>query len=538
MTGSRRLPLSWGQRYMWLAHQRLAPDARHELNIVARYEPPAGATVRTLRLALNHLVRRHQGLRTTFHPDGPHQQVHPPRPLAIDCVDLADRSPGEVNRLVTAFNRRAFDLESEPPIRALLVTDGSVPTALNVVLHHVAVDDWSMQRLHADLDRVHADVLAERPVTLPARPQPADAVAVEQEPGLGDAALTWWRQEAATAPTDPFGRHRTPPAPELPVAVSASLSSPAAQQAARQLSERYGTWPSMVYLAAFVAVLHRYSGLDRVPVQVYGANRDDEWQRELLAPSFLPVPMTVDCSGEPTLATLVEQVVAGSEAALAHSHYPYDRALEILAEEESRRGRPVGPPASFNYLNHPTRQAGVRRTVLRRNAVPEGWSGLGEDAYFRLYEWRDCAVAVLNAQGTVMTADAAQWFLRGFETVLVGPAGTDPQRRPVDLVGPWPGGTAAGAAPLAWPAPVRSDGSDAARDALVAAVRAANDLDTVDPGHGYVAAGGRILRVPHLLDLLARAGWSGVGVAALTGGAPLAEIAGRLVPQPAPADPR
>ena len=79
------------------------------------------------------------------------------------------------------------------------------------------------------------------------------------------------------------------------------------------------------------------------------------------------------------------------------------------------------------------------------------------------------------------------------------------------------------------PTPVSSEPTDSlAAQALAGAVAEPNGLSTVDPARNYVAAGGRVLRIPAVLARLAERGWTGLAVYDLAGGLPLGALAGRL----------
>ena len=137
-------PLTWSQRYIWLGHHGLPVGSRHEFNIVMPYTPRQGASVESLTAALEQLSSRHQSLRTTFPADGPYgasQKVRPPGPPEV--VVYETERPGTA-KAVAAFARADFDLERDPPMRSCLVTTGGRPRRLLVVVHHIAVDDWSL----------------------------------------------------------------------------------------------------------------------------------------------------------------------------------------------------------------------------------------------------------------------------------------------------------------------------------------------------------------------------------------------------------
>lgn len=530
-------PLSFGQRYHWWNHHLLAPGTRHELSIVLRYTPPPGASVETLRLALQHLVCRYDALRTTFHSQGPVQRVHPVAPVPLICIKTDDGEPGRA----TAPSRAGgdFDLTREWPIRVLVFTKSAKPVIMIITLHHIAVDDWGANLLISELERVHEEILAGRPISSgKAGAQPSDLARLEAADmatrgGLSRSALAYWERELALAPADPFAPRRRIPAPSEPAALSASLSSPACLAAARELSIRYRVWPSNVYLAAFIVMLHRYTGQPVVTCRLYCANRDKVQRTAAVASLSLPVPMRVDCTSAATFADVVRRAAESSGTALAHSYFPYDEALERTALRGCRAKRPVSPGAIFNFINRSATVSGLKRTVFLRNSPPVHWAQLGDDAHFRLYERRDSAVAALNALTSIMSDADMEAFLRGFEATLIAQAAASPELRLGEL--PLTGGFGPVAPPRdnAPGIPGKGGGTEAgdsvphtaAEDALGEAFRRANGHRPTTLARCYVDAGGKLIHAPRVLELLNDDGWSGLQLRTLAGPVPLVSAA-------------
>jgi hypothetical protein len=526
-------PLSFGQRYHWWNHHLLAPGTRHELSIVLRYTPPPGASVESLRLALQHLADRYEVLRTTFHSEGPVQRVHPVAPVPLICIENDDGEPGGATALGSA--RRDFDLARELPIRALIFTKGTKPAIMIIILHHIAVDDWGANLLISELERVHEGILAGRPVSSgKAGPQPSDLARLEAADmampgGASRSALAYWERELAAAPADPFASRRRIPAPSEPAALGASLSSPACAAAARELAIRYRVWPSNVYLAAFIVMLHCYTGQQVMTCRLYCANRDRGERNAAVASLSLPVPMRVDCAAAATFADVVRQTAESSGTALAHSYFPYDEALELTALRGCRAQRPVSPGAIFNFLNHSATVSGLKRTVFLRNSPPVHWAQLGEDAHFRLYQRRDCAVATLNALTSIMSDADMEAFLRGFEAILIAQAAASLELRLDEP--PLTGGFGPVAPPdYNAPATLGQEGGAGARDsvprtaaeaALDEAFRQANGQRPATLDRCYVDAGGKLIHAPRVLEFLGDDGWSGLRLQALAGPVPL-----------------
>ena len=539
MTHPADSPLSFGQRYHWWNHYLLARGTRHELNLVFRYIPPPGATVESLQLALDYLVGRHEALRTTFHCEGPVQRVHPTASVSLMCIDTDGDDAQEGIALSAGLEKQDFDLTRDYPIRAFVFTKSTKPTVLTVVLHHIAVDNWGGNLLLDELGRVHTAIITGQSVPSgETGPPPSELARLE----LSDVAapsstsrssLAYWEREMATAPADTFASRRRIPARSEPVALSASLASPACLAAARELAIRYRVWPSIVYFAAFIVMLHRYTGQQIVTCRLYCANRDEARRKSSVAPLFLPVMLHVDCGSASTFADVIQRTAESSAVALTHSQFPYDEVLERMALRGCRGKTLVKSGAIFNFLNHGTTPSALKRTVFLQNPPPTHWAQLGDDIYFQLRQWRDCAVAVLNALTAVMSADEIEGFLRGFEAILKAQAAASSELKLPQL----PLADGFGPAVLAGHAthgiPGRENGKDvrdiapflAAKVALEEAFQQANGRRPTSLSRCYVDAGGKLIRAPRLLEILDEAGWSGLRLEPLAGPVPLASAA-------------
>jgi hypothetical protein len=116
-------------------------------------------------------------------------------------------------------------------------------------------------------------------------------------------------------------------------------------------------------------------------------------------------------------------------------------------------------------------------------------------------------------------------FLRGYERLLLLPPDELASLRVGEvgeLVG-FPAAPAADSSPKPGPAPA---GGAAVLTGVVAEL---NGLDAVDPAGNYSVAGGRVLRIPAVLEELRVRGWTGLNVYDLAGGLPLTTLAERLV---------
>lgn len=539
-----------GQRYVWLRHQHLPPDVRAESNIVRRLPVPEGTPLSTIRTTLNYLIRRHEGLRTTYHFDSdgePRQVVHPPAPLSVPTVSTErDGTPGPA-QVVAELSGTAFELAKEWPLRACVLTTGGQPTHIVLVLNHMALDAWSVELLEQELEALRAGAAAGRPAVLrPIRHQPLDLARHEASPegrAARDRSAAYWRAELAGVPTDGLAARRRAPDPAgghplahaataHPLAHAATLTSPALLEATRRIAERHHVWPSLVHLTAHAQALLAYTGAERLAHLFFTGNRESCACPDVLTCTFSPALISLDGSGERSFGDLLVQLAHRVEQAGAHADLPYDELLELLATESARRGTRVRVGAELNFLSHNTHRSRASRTVLTRQAEPTAWAAQGSDTLLRVYELRDAVVVGLNARASVLDGEAVIRFLRGYEALVLAqldPA-ADLRRADVaalfDFASPEP---AVHREPSGLPSAGTPDRDlDRAAEAgrvLALVVGQVNELPAVELAEDYVTAGGRALRIPRVQRLLAEHGWGGLNLDELLSGRPLAELA-------------
>ncbi|MEU7739166.1 condensation domain-containing protein [Nonomuraea sp. NPDC049158] len=554
MSAAKNANLCWGQRYMWLKYHRLPPGERHDTHIVLRLTIPHDVTVANCRAAINYLTRRHESLRTTYHLDPgpePRQQVHPPAALPVILATTERDGTPAPAEIVERLGATAFRLDADWPIRACVITTGGVPKQIVLVLNHLAVDAWTVREIKRELTVQCAGFSSRRPAALePVRNQPSDLARHEssaEATAVAARSLAYWGAEITRLPADPFATRRAPDDdPTLPdrepvaldgrpltpgrepVARSAALTSPSLLDAVRHIAAADQVWPSLVHVTAYTAMMAAYTGLGTVAHLSFSGNREPGPYAGVMTCMFAPMLVTVDCHDDPTFAQLLRRVTERFELARTHSSAPYDEVVELVSREGSRRGLPIRLGSEVNFIKQRSSEARARRTTFTWKPVPTAWAYEEMDTYFRIDEWRDAVVVGFHARSSVMGAGDMERFLRGYETVLL--AGADIRISDITrLAGFSP------PAPHSAPTPDKTPVSaPEAEQALAEVVRQVNGLGEVDLSDSYTLAGGRALRIPRVLALLAAHGWAGATVHHLTGPQPLRALARELTPEITP----
>ena len=352
---SAPLPLSFAQERLWFLEQ-LDPGSAH-YNVPLALELSGAIDADSLARALEEIVRRHEALRTAFvsGADGPVQRILPPESFRVDRIDLSSSSTiesdvrAEVDRRMGEEARRPFDLAAGPLVRATLFRLAPDAHALVVVFHHAAVDAWSAGVFLRELGALYAALLRGEEPRLPDLPvQYADFAAWQRGWLAGEELerqLSFWRERLRGAPATldlPTDRPR-PASQELAGATHRFSLSAEGAAAARTLATAggEGATPFMVLLAAFAAVLHRWSGEDDLVVGTPVASRARAELEEVIGFFGNTLPLRTDLSGEPSFRALLARVRTATVDAYAHQDVPFEKLVDALGVERSLSHAPL-----------------------------------------------------------------------------------------------------------------------------------------------------------------------------------------------------
>lgn len=356
-----RAPLSRQQEQVWL-HTMLAPDsiayhAQTTIRLVGPFDPDLFDRV------ITELGRRHAILRTTYgRRDGALWQfVHDPGPVRATRIDLTHLPEAQreqaTEELAQRELRRPFDLGTLPLLRWTSIRLTPEEHELVLVEHHMVHDGWSFALLMRELKALYNAYArgGDSPLAEPAVQYQDYAIWQQRE--LAAAAngtavfarqLAYWREQLDGMPA-PLALRPDRPRPtvqtyrghtlriELPPHLPAAVRAFCRTQRLTLFSAMY---------AAFVALLHRYTGERDICIGSAYANRQIPASQEVVGMFVNAVELRCAVAAQQPFADLARRAQEVVFAASQNQEIPF---VELVRALNPQRDAAVQPMAQILF---------------------------------------------------------------------------------------------------------------------------------------------------------------------------------------------
>ncbi|MDR3664582.1 MAG: amino acid adenylation domain-containing protein [Mycobacterium sp.] len=321
---SAKPELSDGQRRMWFLQTAEPSDAL--LNVCVSFTITGHLHQQRLHDAVNEVARRHAVLRTTYRADAsgePELTVHDQLTPGWHVHDLSELSGTSLSLRLEVLAQREFGtpfhLDAECPLRISLIRTAADEHVMFLVAHHIAWDDASWQVFFTDLTRAYAG--AQLPEVVPATPATQDH----------GADLDYWRTVLAAPPEPlelPGPNGSAVPASRRSQRVTLRLGPDTVARVA-DLARVTASTPYTVLLAAFGALLHRYTHADDFLVATPVLNRSGGTEDAL---GYYGNTVALRLRPEPgqSFRAFVDAAAATTRGAFAHQQINLDRVVREL----------------------------------------------------------------------------------------------------------------------------------------------------------------------------------------------------------------
>jgi hypothetical protein len=384
--------------------------------------------VEALERTLNEVVRRHEALRTGFREvEGELVQVvGAAGGLRLEVRDLSGREEAEreaeVRREVEAEARRPFNLESGPLLRVSLLRLSEQEHVVLVTMHHIISDGWSMGVLIREVGALYAAYSRGQESPLKELEIQYGDYAVWQREWLQgeilETQLSYWRAQLAHAPRLELPTDFTrPPLPtgrgakfdfHLPVTLTEQL---------RRLSRTEGVTLFMTLVAAFKALLYRYTEQEEIVVGTNIANRRGVETESLIGFFVNNLVLRSEVRGEWSFRELLKRVREVCLGAYAHQDVPFDKLVEELQPERSLQQNPLFQVIFVlqNAPQPPLQLPGLTMQLMNLDDVRAMF-----DLTFNLWETPQGLEGILIYSTDLFSAETMNRLLKHYRNLLDG----------------------------------------------------------------------------------------------------------------------
>jgi amino acid adenylation domain-containing protein len=380
ISGNEEFILSFAQQRLWFLTQLEPNSSFYNMSAVVRLQGQLNR--HALEESLNEILRRHEVLRTTFKTaEGrPVPVILSSTPLSLPVIDLSQLSSAQqqtkVKQLALAEAQQPFNLAADLMLRVKLLHLGEQEHVAIFTMHHIASDGWSLDVLVRELSALYqafctgqASPLAELPI------QYADFAAWQRQWLKGEvlqSQLAYWRRQLDGAPTL-LKLPTDHPRPAIQTFRGATYSFEISQEQSvglKTLSQQQECTLFMTLLAAFKALLHRYTVSEDIVVGSPIANRNRAEIEGLIGFFVNTLVLRTHLGDNPTFGELLSRVREVALGAYAHQDLPFDLLVEELQPQRSLSHTPLFQ-VMFILQNAPMSEielSGLNLSLLENNS--------------------------------------------------------------------------------------------------------------------------------------------------------------------------
>jgi amino acid adenylation domain-containing protein len=329
-------PLSYGQRALWFLHQSVPESTAY--NVIPALRIRARVDVAGLRGAFQQLLLRHPSLRTTYalRSDEVLQRIEPAMDVPFAIIDASAWSEEDLPRRVADAAHRRLELERGEILRVELFSRSPEDHVLLIVVHHIAVDLWSLGVIIKELSALYTAEIQGARAELPALPAAYTDFARWQIDMLagaeGQRHFDYWKSElegelpVLQLPTD----RARPPVQTFRGGLHIFSLPEELSRRIKAFARAEDTTLYTLLLTAFKILLHRITGQGDLLVGSAVAGRSSDLFQSVVGYFVSPVVLRSSFEDDPTVRAALQRVSRTVHGAIEHQDYPFLRLVEQL----------------------------------------------------------------------------------------------------------------------------------------------------------------------------------------------------------------
>src|SRR5579871_4446355 len=412
--------LSFSQERMWFLFKLNPHDPSYNLTMALQCR--GDLSLDGVRWSVNEVIRRHDILRTVIvEQDGvPLQCVKDGFELNIPLVQIGEE--GILKHCRDEANQ-PFELERLPAIRGVLSRIQEDHHILQLTLHHIVADGWSLGILFKETAECYRAFVRGEPPAKGKSPFQYQDFAAEQRRTFKEnelnASLEYWKRTIENTPPDlaflSFNDNRDQSATpgRRGEHQSAQISTELLSKL-KDLGQSQGATLFMILLMPFVILLSRWSSHLTIAVGTPTANRRQSRDEDLIGCFVNTLLLQVNLSGTPTVREALERVRKACLGAYAHE-VPFERLVLELKPERSLGRNPLFQ-AMFALRNAPMPPIHMHGLTLDLLPIETGTSQF--DLSLALWETQDGMNGALEYNPDSLDQTMAVRFVEHWKRLL------------------------------------------------------------------------------------------------------------------------
>jgi hypothetical protein len=341
--------------------RRKGPESPHANVILTGIRLCGPLDVGALECSINEIVQRHSALRATFFPNPNistqrrdeklqyfartgfpamglyRQSIRCINGICLRAVDLAFLEPierdTEMKRVLKEETTTHFNYATPPLMRAVVLKNSPLDHLLILVVDHLVADSWAMRIVRRDLERLYPHFAHGTDYPFPSALSPYSRAILTQCRGIdapsSDSLLYWHQQWSRFGAARIATRHfpYALPVSRVPLVHGGWEHCPWEQTAAEEIqafARKGGITIYILFLAAYVTVLHYHTGKNKLSIWGNFANRRHPDLQDVVGCFVNTHLLGVELELDPTFRDVMQQVKSVVLGAMAHDEMPVD----------------------------------------------------------------------------------------------------------------------------------------------------------------------------------------------------------------------
>jgi amino acid adenylation domain-containing protein len=343
-------PTTFSQQGLWFIDQL---DGSVQYNIAGCLRLKGSLDKQALGKAFNTILLRHESLRTNFHAcdEISYQVVNNITSVDIPIIDLSHLSgyalEQEISRNLHIEVYKPFILTQDLMLKVVLLTISDDENLLQVTIHHIAADGWSMGILIEEFSVLYTAFVANKDNPLqPLKIQYSDYAHWQRNWLQGDVLedqLTFWKnslQDISSVHSLPLDYNR----PEQQKFVGNKYLTTIGAEPLQKLKSLCLQQSCTLFMglhAIFSLLLNRYSGENNIVIGTPIANREQPDVAPLIGFFTNTLVLRSDLSAVSDFKSLLAQSKQMLLGAYAHQQISFESLVRELKVERSLSYSPI-----------------------------------------------------------------------------------------------------------------------------------------------------------------------------------------------------